>query len=308
MSLGSKPWRVALAVLVVCAAAVGVVYWLRNSSRYDAGRLLGMLPADRATLVYIDTDGLRKSGLLALLAGSKAAEEADYRKFVEQTGFDYRTDLDAVAAAFVDNRVYTTLRGRFQWTKLTAYAESQGGQCRDAVCSMPGSSPERNISFYEVTSSVLALAVSPEPRAATSIGPGGRKVELPAPLDPLWISVPAAVFNRLDAFPDGTRAFLSPLARAEKVTFAAGPQGERLQLRLEVACTTPEAAADLVKQLSSVTSLLKDMIGRAHMTPNPRDLSGVLVAGRFEQRAATVIGTWPIERGFVEALASGQIQ
>jgi hypothetical protein len=44
------------------------------------------------------------------------------------------------------------------------------------------------------------------------------------------------------------------------------------------------------------------------MTPNPRDLSGVLVAGTFEQRQSIVIGTWPVERGFVEALASGQIQ
>jgi len=305
--LRSKPWRVALAVLVVCAAAVGVFYWLRNPS-YDAGRLLALLPSDRATLVSIDTDALRKSGLLGLVAGSKAAEEADYRKFVEQTGFDYRTDLDAVAAAFVDGRVYTTLRGRFQRGKLAAYAQSQGGQCRDSVCSMPGSSAARNISFYEVTSNVLALAVSPDARGVTSIGPGGRKIELPVPLDPVWISVPAAVFNRLDAFPDGTRAFLSPLARAQKITFAAGPQGDRLQLRLEVVCTTAEVAAELTKQLSSVTGLLKDMIGRAHMTPNPRDLSGVLVGGRFEQRAATVIGTWPIERGFVEALASGQIQ
>jgi hypothetical protein len=50
------------------------------------------------------------------------------------------------------------------------------------------------------------------------------------------------------------------------------------------------------------------MIEREHMTPNPRDLSGVLVAGTFEQRQSTVIGTWPVERGFVEALASGQIQ
>ncbi len=307
MSFRSKPWRIALAVLVLGAAAFGVFLWLRNSS-YDAGRLLGMLPAERATLVYIDTESLRKSGLLDLVAGSKAAEEADYRKFVEQTGFDYRTDLDTVAAAFVDGRVYTALRGRFQWAKLAAYAESQGGQCRDSVCGMPGSSPERNISFYEVTSNVLALAVSADPRGVTSIGPGGRKVELPAALDPLWISVPAAVFNKLDAFPDGTRAFLSPLARAEKVTFAAGPQGERLRLQVEVVCANAEAAADLAKQLSGVTGLLKDMIGRAHMTANPRDLSGVLVAGRFEQRAATVIGTWPIERGFVEALASGQIQ
>lgn len=286
---------------------MGVFYWLRNPS-YDAGRLLAMLPVGRATLVYIDTGSLRKSGLLNLVAGSKAAEEADYRKFVEQTGFDYRTDLDAVAAAFIDGRVYTTLRGRFQWAKLAAYAESQGGQCRDAVCGMAGSSAERNISYYEVASNVLALAVSPDPRGVTSIGPGGRKVEIPAAADPVWISVPPAVFNKLDAFPDGTRAFLSPLARAEKVTFAAGPQGDRLQLRLEVVCATAEAAADLTKQLAGVTGLLKDMIGRAHMTPNPRDLSGVLVAGRFEQRAATVIGTWPIERGFVEALASGQIQ
>ncbi len=307
MSFWSKPWRVALVVVVVCAAAFGVFRWLRNPS-YDAGRLLAMLPAERATLVYIDTGSLRKSGLLDLVAGSKAAEEADYRKFVEQTGFDYRTDLDAVAAAFVDGRVYTTLRGRFQWAKLRAYAESQGGQCRDAVCGMPGSSPERNISFYEVTSNVLALAVSPDARGVRSVGPNGRKVDVPAAADPVWISVPAAVFNKLDAFPDGTRAFLSPLARAEKVTFAAGPQGNRLQLRLEVVCPTADAAADLTKQLSGVTGLLKDMIGRAHMTPNPRDLSGVLVAGRFEQRAATVIGTWPVERGFVEALASGQIQ
>jgi hypothetical protein len=307
VSFRSKPWRVALAVVLVCAAAVGVFYGLRNPP-YNAGRLLAMLPAERATLVYIDTDGLRKSGLLALVAGSKAAEEADYRKFVEQTGFDYRADLDAVAAAFVDGRVYSALRGRFQWAKLAAYAQSQGGECRDAVCSMRGSSPERNISFYQVTASVLALAVSPDARGVTHIGPGGRKVEIPAAVDPVWISVPAAVFNRLDAFPDGTRAFLSPLARAEKITFAAGPQGERLRLRLEVVCTTPEAAADLAKELSGVTGLLKDMIGRAHMTPNPLDLSGVLVAGRFEQRAATVIGTWPIERGFVEALASGQIQ
>lgn len=305
MSFRSQPLRAALAVLVLCAAAVGVFFWLRNPS-YDAGRLLGLLPADGATLVSIDTEALRKSGLLGLVAGSKAAEEADYRKFVEQTGFDYRTDLDAVAAAFVDGRVYTALRGRFQWAKLAAYAQSQGGDCRDSVCSMRGSGPERNISFYQVTSNVLALAVSPDPRGVTSVGPANRKFT--TPLDPVWISAPAAVFNSLDAFPDGTRAFLSPLARAEKITFAMGPQGQRLQLRLEVACKTPEAAADLTKQLSGVTGLLKDMIGRAHMTPNPRDLSGVLVAGSFEQRAATVIGTWPIERGFVEALASGQIQ
>ena len=303
-----QPWQLALLVVALCVAAVGVARWLRVSSPYDAARLLAALPLEKATLVYIDTALLRQSGTLELLAGSKAAEEPDYRKFVEQTGFDYRKDLDAVAAAFVDNHVYITLRGRFQWKQLTTYAESQGGECHYSVCTMPGSSLERNISFYPLKSDVLALAVSTDPRAVTNIDPGGRKIPLPVPPDPVWISVPAAVFNRLDAFPDGTRAFLSPLARAEKVTFAAGPKGDRLQLRLEVACATPDAAADLVKQFSGVTSLLKNMIERQHMTPNPRDLSGVLVAGSFQQRQSTVIATWPLERGFVEALAAGQIQ
>lgn len=303
-----QPWQLALLVVALCAGAVGVVRWWRVSTTYDAARMLAALPAEKATLVYLDTGFLRQSGMLDLLAGSKAVEEPDYRKFVEQTGFDYRKDLDAVAAAFADNHVYITLRGRFQWKQLNSYAESQGGECRYSVCSMPGSSLERNISFYPLTSSALALAVSSDPRAVTSIGPGARKIQAPAPLEPVWMSVPAAVFNRLDGFPDGTRAFLSPLAHAEKITFAAGPKGDRLQLRLEVACSTPAAAADLARQLSSVTSVLKSMIEREHMTPNPRDLSGVLVAGTFQQSQSTVIATWPVERGFVEALASGQIQ
>ena len=293
-------------VVALCLAAVAVARWWRVSSAYDAARLISVLPTERATVVYLDTGELRRSGMLELLAGSKTVEEPDYRKFVDETGFDYRSDLDAVAASFEENRVYATLRGRFSWKQLTAYAESQGGECHYSVCTMPGSSVERNISFYPLKSDVLALAVSTDQRAVSSIGAG--KPQLPVPRDPFWISVPAAVFNRPDAFPAGTRAFLSPLAHAEKVTFAAGPQGDRLQLRLEVACATPEAAAELVKQFSSMTGLLKSMIAREHMTPNPRDLSGVLVAGTFEQRESTVIGTWPVERGFVEALASGQIQ
>ena len=290
----------------MCAAAVAVARWWRVSSHYGAARLISVLPTERATVVYLDTGELRRSGMLDLLAGSKAVEEADYRKFVDETGFDYRTDLDALAASFEENRVYATLRGRFRWKQLTAYAESQGGECHYSVCTMPGSTVERNISFYPLKSDVLALAISTDPRAVSSIGTG--KPQMPVPLDPFWISVPAALFNRPEAFPAGTRAFLSPLAHAEKVTFAAGPQGNRLRLRLEVACATPEAAAELVKQFSGMTGLLKSMIEREHMTPNPRDLSGVLVAGTFEQQKSTVIGTWPVERGFVEALASGQIQ
>ena len=64
-----------------------------------------------------------------MLAGSQGAEEADYKKFVEQTGFDYRTDLDAVAAGFRDGDEYFAVQGRFKWNQLAGYAQSHQGKC-----------------------------------------------------------------------------------------------------------------------------------------------------------------------------------
>lgn len=308
MHIRFRPWQLALLVVLLCVAVVGVVRWVRVSQPYYAAQLLAALPADRATLLYIDTELLRKDGVLDLLAGSKAVEEADYRKFVEQTGFDYRTDLDAVAASFVNGSVYFTLRGRFRWKQLTNYAEAQGGECHYTVCTMPGSSLERNISFYPLKSDVLALAASAQQRAVLDINPMRSKNSPASPPDPVWMSFPPSAFGSLEALPAGVRSFLSPLAKARTVIFAAGAKGDRLELRLEVTCDSAAAAVELARQLSGTTDLLKRMIQRDHMTPNPRDLSGVLVAGTFQQRQDRVIGSWPIERGFVETLAAGQIQ
>src|SRR5579862_2047155 len=124
-----QPWQLAVLVVLLCGAAVGVVRWRRTFQPVNATSLLAALPVQGATLLYIDADALRQSGILDLLAGSKAAEEPDYRKFVEQSGFDYRTDVDGVAAAFVNGETYLTVRGRFQWKLLSSYARSQGGEC-----------------------------------------------------------------------------------------------------------------------------------------------------------------------------------
>jgi hypothetical protein len=306
-----QPWQLAVLGVLSCAAAVVSVRWYLESHTYTAARLLSALPYERATLLYLDAGALRKDGILDLIAGSKAAEEPEYQAFVKQTGFDYRTDLDAVAASFAPGGVYFTVRGRFHWKQLSAYAESQGGQCRDSVCSMTGSAPDRNISFYPLQSNVLAMAVASQPQAVTRIGSAQNQPGQVAPVSAagaVWMSVPPPVFESWEAFPGGAGSFFSPLARAAKVTFAAGPKGNRIEVRLEVTCGTPEMAADLVRRLSNTTDLLKKMLRREHPQPNPRDLSEVLVAGSFEQKQTQVIGTWPIERGFVEALANGQVQ
>ena len=140
-----QPWQLAvLLAVLLCAVVAGITRWYPALQSYDAARLLSTLPEDHATLLYLDAGALRKDGILEMLAGSRATEEPDYRQFVEQTGFDYRNDLDAVAASFAQGSAYFTVRGRFQWKRLNAYAESQGGQCRGAVCTMAGSRPERS--------------------------------------------------------------------------------------------------------------------------------------------------------------------
>lgn len=303
-----QPWQLAVLVVALCAIAVGFAQWRRSRRAFGARELIQCLPPDASAHVYVDVDVMRRSGLLDLLAGSKAAEEPDYRRFVDQTGFDYRSDLDAVAAAFLRGSVYLTLRGRFEWKRLSDYARSQGGQCRNTICTMPGSRPDRNISFYPLKSDVLALSVSAEERGVAMIGPSQWKKPPALPPEPVWVLAPSFAFSDLSSFPTGTHAFFSPLAQAQQVTFAVGQQGERLQVRLEVLCNSVEAAAGLVKQLTSTTDLLKNMLARDHLTPNPWDLSGVLTAGTFQQHDTRVAGAWPIERGFVEAIASGKVQ
>jgi hypothetical protein len=270
------------------------------------------LPLDGAVKVYIDFAQLRASGLLDLLAGAKSVEEADYRKFVQDTGFDYRTDLDGIAAAFVRGDIYFAVRGHFNWAKLSAYARAQQGQCRDTICSMPASQPNRFVSFYPLDSRVMALAVSSQEQGASRIAPL-ESPGLPAvPSAPIWISAPSFAFTNLKNLPAGS-SVLSPLADAQEAAFRVQPtrgadKNAGFEVVLDARCATPEIAADVARKFTRTTELLRSMLQRDRITPNPADLSGVLVAGRFESQQSHMTGTWPIDRRFFEALVSGKIQ
>jgi hypothetical protein len=286
----------------------GAYWWYARP--YDAAKLLQCLPQDRSLHVYLDVSMLRAAGILDLLAGSKSAEDPDYKKFVEESGFNYRADLDAVAAGFHDGDEAFAVQGRFHWDRLSQYAASHGGHCQDSLCSMPASQPGRTISFYPLRTGVLALAVSRDPRAANTIAPGAWKDPPQLPAAAVWISAPPFVFADPGSLPTGTRSFLSPLAQARGTVFTLGPgsSSQAFDLRMIVDSNTPEDAASLATQLSKVTELLKKMLERDKMKPNPADLSGVLVAGRFEAQQSRVSGQWTIDRSFLESLASGKIQ
>jgi hypothetical protein len=297
-----------LAVALI-AAGVGVFEWRRSVSRFNGPEgLLQCLPLDRAVKVYIDAAQLRKSGLLDLIAGSQASEDADYRDLVKRIGFDYRTDLDAVAASFLHGDVFLAVRGRFDWKRLADYARSQQGSCANDICTMPASQPNRFISYYQLSSSVLAWAVSSQEQGVKMIGPPPGEpnlTELPA--TPVWISAPAAVFADLKSLPAGS-SILSPLAQAQEAAFGVRPvSADAFEIDLDAPCATPEIAVAVAAKFSATTDLLRKMLDRDHITANPGDLSGVLVAGRFEARQSRVTGSWPVERKFFEALGAGKI-
>jgi len=293
-----------MGVIALCALVVFTVSFLRGRRDATPQGLLARIPGGDSVILSIDVRALRQAGILSALAGSRLVEEPEYKAFVLETAFDYRQDLDSILAAFHPNATYLLLRGRFNWRRLSAYAASQDGFCRNTLCRMPGSVPERKISFFPVNPDVMALAVSQDESAATNLM-GHRKLALAfeVPRDPLWLAVSAGYLKDHGGLPAGTRLFAKAMEGAERIVISLGPEQDRFKAVLDVTCRTADDAALLVLQLEGVTRLLRDLIEKENKVPNPRDLSGVLAAGTFRQAGARVEGRWPVHRAFLEVLA-----
>ena len=301
--------RAALLIILiasVCALAVWGVARFRYHSLRTTADWLQRLPTQDAVVFYIDFAALRKGGVLEMLAGSSVAEEPEYKVFVMKTEFDYTRDLDAVLACFTPRAKYLVVEGRFDWNSLQGYAREQGGACRDALCRMSGSTPERKISFFPLRPNLMGLAVGPDDSAAIDLeATAARRRALEMPDAPLWISIPPALLKTGSDMPPGTRMFAHTMEDADDVSIAMAPSGNRFEARLNVQCRSERQAAALAAQLGSITAMLREMIAREHQTPNPRDLSGVLTSGTFNHLGTRVLGSWPLDKGFVEGLLGG---
>jgi hypothetical protein len=300
-------WQVVALLVVACAIGVGGMYWFhRTRSSPLPGDLVALLPTTNASVMYIDVDAIRRSGILNLFAGSKAVEEADYQQFVNETKFDYRQDLDAIAAAFKDGKVYFALRGRFHWQDLRDYAARQGGSCHGDFCVVAGSQPNRRISFYPLKHDVLAMAIGPDDFAAYQIASASKKLELAPPKEPVWALIPAVALQGMDSLPVAAKAYVPALQGAEQIAFSMGADAaKQLQLGVQVTCKDAAAASALLTQFEGTTNALRRVLSKVDRKPDPADLSGVLVAGTFRRSERQVYGAWPIPRTFVDAIAAG---
>ena len=301
-----RAWLLILLIAAICGASLWAVAWYRGRALTPAA-LLARVPRSGAVVVYVDFAALRRSGLLDELDTPKVSEDPEYQSFVRGTDFDYKQDLDAALVAFAPTGKYLLVRGRFDWKSLRGYANSQNGRCFNSLCRMPGSTPERRISFFPLQQNLMALAVSADDSAAV------RMINAPSspaagdvPDAPVWISIPGSVLKSQDALPADTRLFAQSIGQAESVSVSFVPEGNRLSARLNVRCHSDQEASTLAAQLSRATGLLRQMIASQHHTPNPADLTGVLTSGSFRSAGARVYGYWPIERSFVDNILGGQ--
>lgn len=301
-----QPRHLGALVVLLCAGILGTMSYMRSRGVATPRAMLACLPRSGAVSLYLDVYALRQSGIMDLIAGSKATEDLEYQKFVEGTGFDYRRNLEAMAAAFAGKNSHMVLRGSFDWKRLAAYAMAQGGKCNNSVCRVTASNG-RFVSFYPLRSNAMAIAVSSDEWAALDIAPHPTPESLAVPDQPIWISVPGPALRDVTALPVGARSFISPLESAENVTMSIGPSDQRLQVNLNVLCASESAATDLVTKLDGATSLLRKLLEREKMKPNPRDLSGILVAGTFHREDRRVVGMWPMQRDFIQAVMSGSV-
>jgi hypothetical protein len=291
-----------LLVLAVACAAIAAGVVLYRTWSVSQGALLRRLPSDGAVIVSVDFGELRRAGILRIFGGSKVAQEAEYRAFVAQTGFDYLNDLDSALISFHPSGTYFLLRGRFNWKTLQEYAAREGGNCRDSFCRVAGSAPGRKISFFPLRKNVMALAVSAEASAALKLQTVGPRLG-EVPDDPVWSLIPIAALKQNGGLPPATAVLAQALDGARSVVLAAGPEGTRVAVRLDATCGSAALAVDLATRLRDITAHLRDAV----TTPDPKDLGGVLAAGAFEQKDVHVLGRWPVERDFLESLAGGAL-
>ncbi|HEY3738901.1 MAG TPA: hypothetical protein VGL53_03605 [Bryobacteraceae bacterium] len=268
------------------------------------------LPRVNATVAYVDFDKLRDAGMFDLIAGSKSLEELDYRQFVDASGFDYRSDLGAVVIAFQGDNRFVVARGKFDWRKINDYLTHLGGTCHNTYCNYQSHEAlGRSVSYFPIRPSVMGLYSGTAEWGVYELAQ--RHVDDRSgtfPDAPVWISVPASAWSTPKDLPPGGKAFASVFAEAERVVFTINADASKnLHLYADVDCGNPDNAVKINGRLAEATGLLRKMLAREHETPNPGDLSGLLVGGEFRIEGTHVKASWPLQRAFVEALVSGGV-
>jgi hypothetical protein len=174
---------------------------------------------------------------------------------------------------------------------------------------MPGSTPQRRISFLLLRYDTMALAVSTDDLAANRLTKTGSPVTATLPSAPVWMVIPGTALHDSAALPPGLRLMLSALTNADRLVVTVGlagdtPNAKMLDAKMEATCRSKDDAHVLASQLRSVTAKLKEALQHKKQA-QADELVQVLVGGTFDDRGALVDGTWPFSKSLIASLTAG---
>ena len=297
-----------VALLLGAAIGLGGLYYWRFRLPESMANLLRRFPQKDSVIIQIDLLALRQAKLLEIVAGSPVVEEEEYRRFVHETAFDYRTDLDLVILSISGDDRLALATGRFDLPALKKYVMVHGGRCQNGLCSLKNARGDRYVSFVPLRSNLVAWASSKSDSAANQLmSPAKSADPISPPSAPFWVKVPRSYWKSSVELPAGTKLFAKALEDAEMSYFSVSLDNLSPTATLEAYCASDSAADSLQTQLQGMTDVFRKYLERAKEKPNPGDLGAVLTHGTFVKQSNKVVGKWLLERQFLEAMIGGRL-
>lgn len=290
--MAAYPTKKAVAASLAAVAIILAIWLVRHFSPDRAGRaraeLLGFVPPDATSVVFLDLDQLRASPFLAALYAwaPNPVEDSDYTQFVAETGFHYESDLAQVFVA-VRNRgprssTLVVAQGKFDRKKIAAYLARNGapsvlGTREVFRLTVKPNGQETRLAF--LSDERIVLSDSEDPQEALD---SARRQDGPADwqrhFDRL-LGSPLFAVLRQDPAVETLLAGQSPqlasfIAQLPWISVAAKPEGDILRVVAEGETLTETAATQLRDFLAGMQLLartgLDDPQLRLRMKPEER--------------------------------------
>jgi hypothetical protein len=283
--------KIALAVAAVAialTAAFLVFHFSRKGPDSARAELLGFVPADATSVIFIDAEQLRASVFLATLYSwaPHPAEDSEYKQFILDTGFDYERDLSQVFIAISNHgarsNTLVVAEGQFNRKKIEAYLGKASPPVKpgaQAIFQIPARESAKPAFFAFLSDHRVAISDSENPSEIPfAAAPAAIRAEWQTRFDRLSGSPFFAVI-RQDPAIQNLAANQSPqlaafIAQLPWISLAARPDGDMLRVIAEGETITDTASSQLRDFLQGIELLaqsgLNDAKLRQQMDPEER--------------------------------------
>jgi hypothetical protein len=284
-----KIWLAAIAIAVVLTATFLVLHFSSRSHDSARAELLGFVPADATSVIFIDVDQLRASPFLTTLYSwaPHPAEDSEYTQFIADTGFNYERDLSRVCIAISNHgpssNTLVAAEGKFDRKKIEAYLSKTSPPVKQGQLTtflIPARAGAEPVSFVFLSDHYVAISDSENvSQVLSATAPASSRAEWQTRFDRLAGSPFFAVI-RQDPAIQNIAANQSPqlaafISQLPWITLAARPDGDMLRVVAEGETITDAASSQLRDFLQGIQLLaqtgLNDAKLRQRMDPQERD-------------------------------------